>query len=117
MDSYGAIHYHKCYERDFGEIGHDPNHFDLWPMVTKRWRFNVRHWELTKSVESGAMTQEDYEVVEARMRKILPIPKWVARGDAWEAAGRPQGLEKFEREFERAWARKIRLAKKRKIKK
>lgn len=106
VDAYGAIHYEKlsCNDRK------SQFHAHYWPTQThKRWRFKVRDWQLDDSMLSEVkLNEEDAEKVEALMRKILKVPEWVLRGDAWEAAGRPRGeaYEKFLRDFERKQRRK-----------
>lgn len=103
IDGYDAVHYHKCFEREPGDYGSDPNHCELWPTAQKRWRFKVRDWEISPSMCGESLTSEEYERIEATMLKILPVPEWVAHGRAWVAAGRPHGRanDRFEREYRR----------------
>lgn len=101
IDAYGAIHYHKIMD---GERNY-PDHAGLWPHIHhKRWRFKVSDWECDKSpLAAVPMEEADYLAVLEKMRKVLPIPRWVAEGEAWEAAGRPRGkaydrfLDKWEK--------------------
>ncbi len=101
IDSNDALHHHKVLD---GESL--PHHSDLWPHVHhKRWRFKVRDWDIDSSVlAENSLNEEDYARIDALMRKILVVPEWVRRGDAWEAAGRPHGRAgaKFDRDWEKA---------------
>ncbi len=107
IDAYGAIHHHKIYE---GDLLADFTHEALWPEQThKRWRFNVRHWDLDQSILSSVkLDSDDGDMIVAKMRKILPVPKWVQQGDAWDAAGRPRGAayDKWLTKWEKTWAKK-----------
>ena len=98
IDSYDALHFHKVLDGERAAL-----HDDFWPHIHhKRWRFKVRDWELDTSIMTkGSLTEEDCERVEALMRKILVVPEWVRRGDAWVAAGRPHG--KAAERFSDAW--------------
>jgi hypothetical protein len=108
VDSNGALHHHKLLEDEDGLIPtNNPAHEELWPMAQKRWRFKVSDWELNKSILSkGNLTQEECEQIEALMRRILPVPRWVRHGDAWVAAGRPARGTPAWRKMERAFQKK-----------
>ena len=103
IDHTGAVLTRKVYddERSY------PDHSTLWPKVThKRFRFIVRDWDI--QVFGGnsrqMLTDEDFEAIDSRMRKILPLPLWVQKNDAWENAGRPYGRkgDKFNERWEAA---------------
>lgn len=105
VDSYGAVHCHKLYLEDRSH----PDHVTLWPVAQKRFRFMVRDWDIQKSPLSAVdFTAEDCEAIQSKMRKILLVPEWVLKGEAWNAAGRPRG--KAQERFNKKWdaSRKIR---------
>ena len=99
VDSYGAVHCEKLYGFDFSA-----DHNTFWRGRLKRWRFYVYDWKLDTSCLGDNLDPEDVEAVMNKMRKILPIPLWVQKNDAWEAAGRPHGKagDKFEKSWNKA---------------
>lgn len=100
VDSYGAVHCKKIY--DFG--GDNPTHYDLWPMIQKRWRFKVSDWQIDKSpLSKENLTAEDCEAILSRMRKIVKVPHWVLQGEAWHKAGRPTRDSKAGKKFFEKW--------------
>jgi hypothetical protein len=100
IDSYGAIHHKKI------RLGADSTHESYWPTVkSKRWRFVISDWELSKSVIGEvAITEEEAQDILSLMRKILQPPEWYLWGEVWDKAGRPRGeaLDKLHDKWERS---------------
>jgi hypothetical protein len=112
VDAYGAIHHRLIPWGKSGELTHD--HY--WPTQThKRWRFNLKEWQLDQSIFSTAkcngLEPGEGEDIEAYIRKRFKPPLWVIRGEEWEALGRPRSgkaYERHEKRWERILARRAR---------
>lgn len=89
IDNYGAIHYQAIESSD-------ETHETFWPGKNKRWRFNIREWDLQKSVLSCAdFTAAECEDICALMRRKFTPPDWFLSGEIWEKHGRPHKGKKY----------------------
>lgn len=93
IDAYGAIHFKV--QHGFSETVY---HASEWPGATKRWRFNLRGWDLTQTPGGERLSFAESEDVIARMRKTFTPPKWVLDGEAWLAAGCPNDNDAYVRQ-------------------
>lgn len=107
IDSYGAIHHAPV---SMGGECEFKTHETLWPGKShKRWRFNLRDWQLEKSVLSALdMTEAERDDVVALIRKHYKPPNWLIEGEEWEALGRPREGADYRR-HRRKWDRINRL--------
>jgi len=95
IDSYGAIHHMPLCSGEEDEKTHQA----LWPTIAhKRWRFNIREWQLENSVLSKEdLTPEEVEDIYAFLRKHYTPPLWLIQGEEWEALGRPRSGTAYEK--------------------
>ena len=62
-------------------------------------------WNLDKSLLSQLpLSKEDVESIINKMYKIVEVPEFIRRGDAWDKAGRPRG--KAGDRFDKDWNKK-----------
>jgi hypothetical protein len=94
IDAYGAIH-HRPVTLNNDAKSHD--HY--WPGQThKRWRLTISEWQLENSVLSreNKLTPEEAEDVYAVCRKAYTPPRWLVKGEEWEALGRPRSGKAYD---------------------
>ena len=100
IDANDALHYKIV--KDATIETHDM----LWPtQCHKRWRFWIHSRKIDTSVYSlASLTIEDQDRIMELMKKILPVPRYERRTEAWDKAGRPRGkkydkwLDKWDKE-------------------
>ena len=83
IDSYDAVHYKKIMCDSSSD---DMYHETHWPCVkSKRWRFNIREWQLEQSILSETkINKEDSDRIYALMEKICIKPMWM-RGYSFDS--------------------------------
>jgi len=99
IDAYGAIHHRPVM------LGcTDKMHDYYWPGQThKRWRLIISDWQLSNScLSKDNLTEAESEDIYALLRKHYTPPKWLIKGEEWEALGRPHSGKAYE-EHTKKW--------------